>query len=89
LSTLATVIFRMKDLCDQADPQGLHRLSFATATDVAGLACWSAAQVPPSRLRRELNLRNLRMGSLPGGGAETAGLEIRSPGRSAFLAAAL
>ena len=52
LSTLATLILGMKDLGDQADPQGLHRLSFATATDVAGLACWSAAQVPSSHLQR-------------------------------------
>jgi len=59
LSTLAALILRMEDLRDQENPQALHRLSIAKATRVAGLACLSAAQVPTSRLRRELNFRNV------------------------------
>jgi hypothetical protein len=48
LSALAALILRMKDLGDQADPLGLHRLSFATATvsrRVGVLECSAGASV--------------------------------------------
>jgi hypothetical protein len=60
LSTLPTLILWMKDLGDQADPRRLHRLSVATATTAVGLAYWSAAPVPASGLRREVNFRNVQ-----------------------------
>src|SRR5678816_2833866 len=77
----------MEDLCDQAEPQGLHRLSFAAATTVAGQPHWSAAQVPASRLRRELNFRNVRDQPLLSAGAESAEVKVGWQRPDAFLAA--
>jgi hypothetical protein len=60
LPPLATLIFRMKDLGDEADSQGLHRLSLATAMTIAGLQRLSALAMPTLRLRQEFNVRNVR-----------------------------